>query len=178
MLLKIVIGVVIVLVVFLVVVLMQPSDFRVVRSKKMKGSPAVAFSQVNDFRKWEGWSPWEKLDLKMKKVYEGPEAGKGATYSWNGDNNVGEGKLTILESKPDEQVDLKLEFKRPFTCTNDASFTFKKEGDETLVTWEMTGKNRFMAKMMGLFINMDKMVGSQFEDGLNAMGNIVESESK
>lgn len=178
MLLKIVIGIVIVLIVFLVVVLMQPSDFRVVRSKKMKGPPAVAFAQVNDFRKWEGWSPWEKLDLKMKKVYEGPEAGKGATYSWNGDNNVGEGKLTILDSKPDELVNLKLEFMRPFTCTNDASFTFEKEGDETLVTWEMTGKNRFVAKMMGLFINMDKMVGSQFEDGLNAMGNIVESESK
>ncbi len=178
MLTKILIGIAVVVVVFLVVVMMQPTDFRVVRTARIKGTPAAVFAQVNNFHNWPGWSPWEKLDRESKKTFEGPEEGKGASYSWNGNNSVGEGKLTITDSKPNEQILMQLEFKRPFVCNNDTEFTFKAEGDETVISWDMSGKNNFMAKMMGLFMNMDNMVGGQFEEGLENMKKIVETEAK
>jgi hypothetical protein len=172
---KILIAIGVIVVVFLIVVALQPAEFRVVRSANMSAPPAVVFAQVNDFHKWEAWSPWEKLDPALKRTYEGPSAGTGAIYRWVGNNKVGEGSMTITESRSSDLIRIKLEFLKPFASTADTEFTFKPEGNQTAVTWSMAGKNNFMAKAMCLFMNMGKMVGGQFEQGLAQMKSLVET---
>jgi hypothetical protein len=159
---------------FVAVVAMRPADFRVTRSAAMSVPAADAFAQVNDFHKWDAWSPWAKLDPNMKQIYDGAPAGTGAIYTWVGDNKVGEGTMTLTESKPTELIRIKLEFRRPFKATNASEFTFKPEGNQTVVTWSMSGRNNFMFKAMGLFMNMDKMLGGEFEKGLASMKAVVE----
>jgi hypothetical protein len=130
---------------------------------------------VNDFHNWNAWSPWAKIDPAMKQTYEGAPAGTGAIYSWNGDNKVGEGRMTLKESRPNELIRIKLEFMRPFKAINDAEFAFKPDGNQTMVTWSMSGRKNFMFKAFGLFMSMDKMVGGDFEKGLASMKSIVET---
>jgi carbon monoxide dehydrogenase subunit G len=175
MLIKILIALAVIVVVFVVVVTVRPSEFRVTRTATISAPPAVVFGQVNDFHKWEAWSPWAKLDPAMKTTYEGAPAGTGAIYAWVGNSQVGEGRMTIMESRPSELVRIRLEFTRPFTATNTAEFTFRPEGDQTAVLWSMTGKYNFITKAVGLFMNMDKMVGGQFEEGLARMKSVVEA---
>jgi hypothetical protein len=163
-----------VVVVFLVVVALQPSDFKVERSATMRAPAPAAFAQVNDFQNWRVWSPWEKVDPALKRQYEGPKAGTGAVYAWQGNKDVGEGRMTITESRPGELVRIKLEFFKPFAATNQADFTFKPAGDGTSVTWTMSGQNNFISKAMCLFVDMDKMVGGMFEQGLAQMKTVVE----
>lgn len=172
---KILIAIGVIVIVFLIVVALQPAEFRVVRSANMSAAPAVVFAQVNDFHKWEAWSPWEKLDPALKRTYEGPAEGTGAIYRWVGNNQVGEGSMTITESRPSDLIRMKLEFLKPFASTADTEFTFKPEGNQTAVTWSMAGKNNFMAKAMCLFMKMDKMIGGQFEQGLAQMKSLVEA---
>ena len=120
-------------------------------------------------------SPWAKLDPSMKKTHEGAPAGTGAIYSWSGNDQVGEGRMTLTESRPSELIRIKLEFMKPFAATNTTEFTFKPEGNQTMVTWSMFGMNNFIAKAFGLFMNMDKMVGGDFEKGLASMKSVVET---
>ena len=178
MLIKILIAVAVIVVVFIVVVAMQPSVFRVARSATMSAPAPAVFAQVNDFHKWEAWNPWGKIDPAMKQTYEGAPAGPGAIYTWVGNKNVGQGRMTLTESRPSDLIRIKLEFFKPFAGTNIAEFTFKPEGNQTAVTWSMTGKNNFMAKAIHLFMNMDKMIGGQFETGLAQMKSIVEAALK
>jgi hypothetical protein len=166
-----------VIVVFLIVVAMQPADFRIERSATMRAPAAAAHAQVNDFHNWQAWSPWEKVDPALKRSYEGPDAGTGAVYAWQGNKDVGEGRMTIMESRPGELVRIKLEFFKPFAATNTADFTFKPSGENTTVTWAMSGQNNFVSKAMCLFINMDTMVGGMFEQGLNQMKTVVERKA-
>jgi len=166
-----------IVVVFLIVVAMQPSDFKVERSATMRAPAPAAFAQVNDFQKWQAWSPWEKVDPALKRQYEGPQAGTGAVYAWQGNKDVGEGRMTITESKPAERVRIKLEFFKPFAATNQAEFSFQPAGDSTTVTWSMTGQNNFLSKAICMFVNMDKMVGGMFEQGLTQMKTVVERSS-
>jgi uncharacterized protein YndB with AHSA1/START domain len=175
MLKKILIALVAIVVVFVVVVAMQPSEFRVARTATISAPAPAVFAQVNDFHNWEEWSPWAKLDPAAKNSFEGPPAGTGAIFRWAGNNQVGEGRMTITESRPNELIRFNLEFFKPMAGTSTAEFTFKPEGNETTVTWSMTGNNNFIAKAMCLFMNMDKMVGGQFEKGLAAMKSIVEA---
>ena len=174
----ILIGFAVIIVVVAVVVAMQPDDFRVTRSTTVSAPAAVVFAQVNDLQKWEAWNPWQKKDPAMKLTFSGPPAGPGASYSWAGNNEVGEGRLTITESRPGELVRLKLEFMKPFAATNTAEFTFKPEGERTNVTWAMQGNNNFFAKALHLVMNMDKMVGGEFEKGLVDMKAAVEAAPK
>ena len=167
-----------IVVVLVVVVALQPADFRVARSATMSGPAPVVFSQVNDLHKWEAWNPWQKKDPAMKLTFAGPPAGPGASYSWAGNNEVGEGRLTITQSRQSDMVRIKLEFMKPFAATNTAEFTFKPEGDRTAVTWSMEGRNNFFAKALHLVMNMDKMVGGEFEKGLADMKSVVEAASK
>src|SRR5438094_9415225 len=178
MLIKILIAVAIIVVVFVVIVALQPSEFGVVRSATISAPAPALFAQVNDFHKWEAWNPWGKLDPTMKQAYEGAPAGTGAIYTWSGNNEVGEGRMTLTESRPSDLIRIKLEFFKPFAGTNIAEFTFKPEGNQTAVTWSMAGKNNFMAKAIHLFMNMDKMIGGQFETGLAQMKLIVEAALK
>jgi hypothetical protein len=174
MLRKILVGLAALVVVLVAVVALQPSEFRVARSATIAAPAPAVFAQVNDFRKWDAWSPWAKLDPAMKKVYTGAPAGTGAVYAWSGNGEVGEGRTTITESRPNEVVRIRLEFVRPFAATNDVEFTFKPDGDRTAVTWSMTGRNGFMAKAAGLFMDMDRMVGGQFESGLAQLKAVAE----
>jgi hypothetical protein len=170
--LMVVVALVVVLVVF---VALRPDEFRVTRSAAISAPPATVFEQVNDLHKWEEWSPWAKLDPAAKSTYEGPPAGVGAAFAWSGNNKIGQGRMTITESKPEGLVKFNLEFLRPFKATNTAEFTFKSQGGQTVITWTMLGKNNFMSKAMGLFMNCDKMVGGQFEQGLAKMKSIAEA---
>ena len=176
MILKILITVAIVLVIFIVIVALQPADFRVERSTTISASPETVFAEVNDLHKWQAWSPWAKLDPEAKLTYEGPEQGVGAAYSWaSKDNKVGEGRMSIIESKANELIRFKLEFKKPFEATNTAEFTFKAEGAQTKVNWSMFGTRSFMFKAVGLFMSCDKMIGPDFEKGLRDLKALVEN---
>jgi hypothetical protein len=167
-----------VVVIFLLVVALQPSDFKIERSATMRAPAPAAFAQVNDFQNWRAWSPWEKVDPALKRQYEGPKAGNGAVYAWQGNKDVGEGRMTITESKPGELVRIKLEFFKPFAATNTAEFSFKPMApDSTAVTWTMTGENNFLSKAIRMFVNMDRMVGGMFEQGLTQMKTVVERSS-
>jgi hypothetical protein len=164
--------------IFAVVVAMQPSHYQVQRSATMNAPPAVVFNQVNDFHKWDAWSPWAKLDPNMKTTHEGPPSGTGAVYSWTGNSDVGEGKMTITDSKPGDLVKIKLDFIKPFAATSDTVFTFKPQGNQTAVTWTMDGENNFIGKAFCLFMNMDKMVGADFEKGLAQMKAVSEKAAQ
>lgn len=166
MLKKILIGLVALVVVFVVIVALQPADFRVERTAMISAPAAVVFEKVNNLRTWQEFSPWAKLDPAAKATFEGPESGVGAVFVWAGNDQVGEGRMTITESRPHELVRFRLDFVKPFEGTNDTEFTFKPEGDQTRVSWVMTGKNNFLFKAIGLFMDCDEMVGPQFEEGL------------
>jgi uncharacterized protein YndB with AHSA1/START domain len=175
MLKKILIGLAVVVLVFAAVVALQPSDFRVARSATIAAPPAVVFSQVNDFHKWEAWSPWAKMDPAAKNTFEGAPAGAGAVFTWDGNSKVGEGRMTLTESRPPDLIRIRLDFVRPFAGTSTAEFTFRPEGNQTVVTWSMAGKNNFVARAFCLFMSMDRMVGGEFEKGLAQMKAIAEA---
>jgi hypothetical protein len=164
--------------IFCVVVAMQPAHFRVERSATMNAPPPVVFNQVNDFHKWDTWSPWAKLDPNMKTNFEGAPAGNGAVYSWTGNSDVGEGRMTITDSKPAELIKIKLDFIKPFAASSDTVFSFKPQGNQTAVTWTMDGDNNFIGKAFCLFMNMDKMVGGDFEKGLAQMKTTAEKAAQ
>lgn len=156
------------------VILLQPSELYVRRAATMSAPPAKVFEQVNDFHKWTAWSPWEKVDPNMTRTYSGPETGVGAVYAWSGNNEIGEGRMTIVESQPD-LVRIRLEFMRPFAATNTAEFRFVPEGDTTAVSWTMTGTQGFLGKAICLVMNMDTMIGGRFDQGLASLKSIVEA---
>ena len=159
---------------FIVVIAGQPDEFKVVRSAKISAPPEKVFAHVNDFHQWEAWSPWAKMDPACKNNYTGAAAGAGAILAWAGNKKVGEGRMTITESRPGDLIRIKLEFFKPFKATNTAEFTFKAEGGQTAVTWSMFGKNNFVGKIFGLIMNFDKTVGGDFERGLAVMKSVVD----
>jgi hypothetical protein len=163
---------------FAAVVALQPSAFRITRTATVNAPAPVLFAQVNDFHPWSGWSPWAKRDSAMKQRYEGAPAGVGAVYSWAGNSEVGEGRMSITESRPNELIRIKLEFLEPFAATNTAEFTFTLQGGQTQVTWSMSGENNFTAKAFNLIMNMDKLVGGDFEKGLQQLKSIAEASAK
>ncbi|MGE0609287.1 MAG: SRPBCC family protein [Pirellulales bacterium] len=178
MLKKVLIAVAVIVLLLVIVIAVQPADFRIARDTIVAAPAEAAFSRVNDFHNWPAWSPWENIDPDLKRTYDGPTAGKGASYAWSGNSDVGEGKMTILESRPDELIRIDLQFIRPFAATNATEFTFEPQGDNTKVTWTMTGKNGFVAKAFGLLMNMDKMVGGDFEKGLASLKQVAEKEAQ
>jgi len=174
---KIVIGVmVLLLVIFPLIVAMQPSQFKISRFAVIDASPAEVFAHVNDFHKWEDWSPWAKLDPNSTATFEGKDSGEGAVFKWSGNDEVGVGTMTIIESKPTDRIKIRLDFEKPMQDTSEAEFTFVPEGDKTKVTWSMYGDQSFMEKAVCLFMNLDKMVGEKFEEGLENMKAVVEKE--
>jgi hypothetical protein len=159
--------------IFLIYAATQPGDFRVERSATLAASPAALFEHVNDHHKFNVWNPFLKLDPNVKNTYSGPESGVGAVCSWEGNNNVGAGGCTIIESKSGELVRCRMDWKRPMEGTATVDFTFKPEGDKTVVTWALYGKNNFMGKLMSVFMDCDKMCGPQFEKGLADLGAVA-----
>ena len=175
MILKILIAVVAIILLLVVVVATRPSAFRVERSATIAAPPERLFDKVNDFRAWTAWSAYEKKDPDMRRTYGGPPAGVGSTYAWAGDSNIGEGRMTIERSERPSLVEIKLEFFKPFKGTNKATFTFTPVAGGTKVIWVMDGRYNFISKGVSLVMDMDKMIGTDFEAGLAALKAQAES---
>jgi hypothetical protein len=151
---------------FLIAVATRRGAFRVVRSAVIPAPEATLFAEVNDLHRWQAWSPWARLDPAAQNDFAGPPLGIGSSMHWTGNNKVGEGRMTIIETEPCSFVRLRLEFLKPFQAINLAEFTFEPRVEGTLVTWSMSGTNKFLGKLMGVFIDCDKMCGAMFEQGL------------
>ena len=163
---KIAIVVVVLIAGVLIFAATKPDTFRVQRAASIKAPPEKVFALINDFKRWGAWSPWEKKDPAMKRTFGAATSGKGATYAWEGNKDVGQGSMEITESVPPSKVALKLDFVKPFEGHNIVEFTLEPKGDTTNVTWAMQGPTPYFAKIIHVFINMDSMVGKDFETGL------------
>lgn len=162
------IGIVVVVLVAAVLILAasRPDTFRVQRSASIQAPPEKVFAYINDFNRWGAWSPWEKKDPAMKRTFGAVTSGKGAVYAWEGNQDVGQGRMEIAESVPPSKAVIRLDFVKPFEAHNIVEFALEPRGDATDVTWAMHGDTPFFAKIIHLFINMDRMVGRDFEAGL------------
>ena len=152
----------------------KPSIMHYSRWAHVKAPPEKIFPLINDYKNWSAWSPYEKKDPGMKRTYSGAPAGKGAVYTWEGNKNVGTGRMEITDTAPPGRVTIKLDFVKPFEAHNIVDFTMESKGDATLVTWAMRGPCPFMGKVMSVFINMDRMVGKDFEAGLANLKAVAE----
>ena len=152
----------------------KPDVFRVQRAASINAPPDKVFPFINDFKRWEAWSPWEKKDPAMKRSFGATTGGKGATYAWEGNKDVGQGSMEITQSVPSSRIALKLDFVKPFEGHNVVEFTLEPKGDATQVTWTMAGETPYFAKIIHVFINMDSMVGKDFEAGLANLKSIAE----
>ena len=152
----------------------RPDTFRVQRSVSIKAPPEKIFPLINDLHAWSAWSPYEKKDPGMKRTFGGAAAGKGAIYEWDGDKNVGKGRMEITDATSPSKIVIKLDFYKPFEGHNTAEFTMEPKGDNTVVTWAMYGPAAFMMKVMGIFMNMDNMIGNDFAVGLANLKAVAE----
>jgi uncharacterized protein YndB with AHSA1/START domain len=157
-----------------VVIGLQPSTFTVERSTTIAAPPAAVFPHVNDVRAWDAWSPWSKLDPNAEMTISTPSAGRGASIAWNGNDQIGEGTMVILESRPDELVELEQSFVRPMEGKARIAFALAPAGDQTNVTVKMTGENGFLGKAICLFMDLDAMLGKEFEQALANLKGVVE----
>lgn len=173
-LLYILVLVALVLLLLFIIAARRPDEFAVRRSADIRAPADKVFSLINDFRQWPKWSPWEKLDPNLQRTLSGSEAGRGAVYEWQGDKKVGAGRMEITDSVPHTRIDIRLTFLKPFRADNRTIFTITPVDGASRVLWEMTGTSNFMFKLMGLIMNMDKMVGNDFEKGLAAMKSEAE----
>ena len=157
----------------------RPSEFRIERSVMIDAPRPIVFGNLDDFRRWVAWSPWEKLDSAMQRTYDGPASGPGASYHWRGNSDVGEGRMTILASEPPLRLALRLEFLAPMQATNDVAFDVSPHvAGTTEVRWSMTGTNNFVAKAFGLVFDMDATVGGDFERGLAELKRVSEEQAQ
>jgi carbon monoxide dehydrogenase subunit G len=172
----IVVALIVVITAILVLAATRPDSFRVERSAQISAPPDKILFLVNDFHQWGAWSPYEKLDPAMKRTYAGAGAGKGAVYEWEGNAKAGQGRMEIIDAAPTKTA-IQLDFIKPFRAHNIAAFTAQPQGDATRVTWSMEGSAPFMHKLVGLFLNMDKMIGADFETGLGNLKALAEKAS-
>lgn len=154
----------------------RPDTFRVQRSTSIKASPQRIHALIDDFHNWTAWSPWEKLDPALKRTYGGAASGPGAVYEWEGNKKAGQGRMEITEATPARTV-IKLDFVKPFEAHNTVDFNLVPRGDATDVIWTMNGQNTFMGKLMSVFINMDRLVGKDFEAGLANLKAAAEGQA-
>ena len=158
----------------LVIAATKPDSFRVERTASIKAPPEKIFAQINDLRAHGAWSPWERKDPGMKRTYSGPQAGKGATYEWDGNKEIGQGRMEIAEVVAPSRVTMKLDFIRPFEAHNIAEFVLQPAGDSTTVTWAIHGPSPYLSKVMTMFFDVDKMIGKEFETGLANLKTLAE----
>ena len=168
------IGLAVAVVLLLVYAVTRPDVFRVERALAIKAPPEKIFPLISDLKGWSAWSPYEKKDPAMKRSFGAVTAGKGAVYGWEGNKNVGKGNMEITEAVQPSKIVIKLDFLEPFEAHNTALFTLDGGGETTTVTWSMFGPANFISKLMGIFFDMDKMVGTDFEAGLANLKTIAE----
>ena len=160
--------------IILIVAAIKPNAFSIQRATIVKAPAERIFPLINDFHQWGTWSPYENKDPAMKRSYSGAASGQGAVYAWEGNKNVGSGRMEILQATAPSKIVIKLDFFAPFEGHNTAEFTMLPQGDATNVTWLMHGPLPFMGKVMHVFINMDRMVGKDFEAGLINLKRLTE----
>jgi uncharacterized protein YndB with AHSA1/START domain len=160
--------------IFLIACAMKPNAFRIERSAVIDAPADRIHPMIDDFRRWPAWSPWETKDPGMARTFSGAANGKGAIYGWDGNRNIGAGRMEILESEAPRRVVIQLDFLRPFKARNTAEFTLKPEGSGTRVTWAMFGPQPFIGKVMDTIMNCDRMIGREFEAGLAKLKADVE----
>jgi uncharacterized protein YndB with AHSA1/START domain len=172
----IIIGIVVVAAIaaVLIIAATKPDTFRVQRSATIAAPPETIFAHLNDFHRWPAWSPYERKDPAMKRTFSGPATGPGAIYEWDGDKNVGKGRIEITEVSPNARLALNLDMLKPFEAHNKAEFTLQPQGNATVVTWAMHGPAPYFSKILQVFCNMDRMVGGDFETGLASLKTIAE----
>lgn len=153
----------------------RPDSFRVERVLQLGAPAATVHAAINDFRSWAAWSPWEKIDPTMQRTYSGEASGKGAVYAWSGNGKAGAGRMEILQSAP-ECITIRIDFFKPFAASNTVEFTLTAEGNGTRVCWAMFGPSPYISKLMGLVFNLDKMIGKDFEAGLQNMRAVTQSQ--
>ncbi len=172
---------------FLVVILglamgyvaMQPSDFQITREIRIKAPPHVIFRNVNDLHKFDVWNAWSKTDPEMKRSFAGSAYGMGAIYKWDGNMQVGKGTMTIIESVPYSKIRIQMDFEEPFQSSAISEFNFRDQSVDTSTSWTLSGESAFIPKVMGtFFINMDRMIGEQFEKGLSALKTVAEDDAR
>lgn len=175
---KLLVAVAILIGVFLGYVASLPADYRVARSTTIAAPPAVVFGHIDNLRKWDAWSPWAKRDPNAKVTFKGPETGRGASFSWAGNRDVGEGTMTIVDSDPAKALKIKLDFVKPFAGTSDVGFSLVPEGEQTKVTWTISGKQGFIERAIctALRIDLDKMIGDDYAKGLAALKAVAEGK--
>ncbi len=178
MLKKILIAISLLMVAFLAAAAFQPDEFRVERSITIAAPAENIFPYVNNLKKFNEWSPWAKLDPNAKAEFAAQTEGVGASFSWDGNYEVGQGSMTNIESIPNELARFRMEFIKPMKGTDTAEFTFKPENGSTVVTWSIYGHRTYFCKLMGMVFNANKMVGEQFEKGLNTLKSLTESQGK
>lgn len=172
----IILSIAVLLAILFIVIAVQPSNFSVTRSTTIAAPTSLIYDQVNNLHNWEKWSPWKELEPTAKVSFEGPTEGKDAVMSWEGESSkVGKGKMTIVENNPSDLIKFRLDFQKPMEGTSTSEFTFKPNGEQTVVTWSMYGKNNFIAKAMSLVFNCEKMVREQFDKGLSNLKKVSEA---
>jgi len=174
MLKKILAAIVILVAAFAGYVALQPDELHIERQATISAAPPAVFKQVNDLHKWNDWSPWAKLDPDAKVGFAGPAAGKDAVFTWSGNEKIGEGRMTIVEARPDELVDIKVDFTKPFEATNKSTFALKPEGSQTVVTWSMDAKQGFIGKAMCIILNGKKTLSEEMDKGLANLKSVAE----
>ena len=174
MLLTIAIVVLVLVAALLIVAALRPDTFRVERTTTIQASPARIAPLVADFHQWTAWSPWEKIDPALQRSYSGPASGKGAKYAWTGNNKIGVGSMEIRDASP-SSIKIDLAFLKPFECHNNVEFKLQPRDGATQVTWAMDGRSNFFSKLITMFCSMEKMVGTQYEIGLQNLKSLAES---
>lgn len=152
----------------------KPATFRIERTAVYKAGPGALQARISDFHQWEDWSPWAKLDPDCKNTYSGAPSGVGAVFAWDGNKKVGAGRMEITAEEPDRRVTIRLDFLRPFAASNTCEFILEPADGGTRLTWAMSGENTFVSRIFAVFMNMDKMVGKDFEKGLASLRTLVE----
>jgi hypothetical protein len=175
---KFAVAIVLVLLGLAALIASRPAEFEVARSRVVAASPEVAYAYVNDLSRWQAWSPWETLDPTMTKEVSSPSGGVGATYHWSGNKDVGEGRMTITDCRTPQSVTIRLEFIKPWAATYTTRLAFEPSSAGTKVTWTMRGRNGFLSKAFGLFMDMGKMVGADFERGLANLDTVTAAAGK
>lgn len=170
-------GIILFLIIVVGVAATKPNQFRIERSARIEAMPEDVFAELNNFHNWKQWSPWEKLDPNMQTTYDGPAEGVGAKTAWSGNSKAGQGTMEVLESQSPSHVKIKLDFLKPFEAHNTTEFHLKPDGNATLISWQMSGSNNLMSKVFGLFMNMDAMIGKDFEEGFENLKTVLKNKA-
>lgn len=178
MLKKILIGLGAIIGIFVIVVVVQPANYVVERSIDIKAPAEVVYTEVSDFKRWDAWSPWAKLDPNIKKTFAGEAGAIDSSYSWEGNSEVGKGKMTVIKAEAPTSISQRLEFIEPMKSMATTTHTIKPAAEGVTVTWSMEGDNGFMAKMFGLFMDIETMIGADYEKGLASLKLVAENKAK